>query len=208
MEKRELSSTCTIEASDRGHCSGSPSGVAAQSTGSRSAPTSPPASRAARALLTESLSGIGDHVEDLVESGEVEDAVHGRRPVDGDGEAASVLLRALLLAHDHAQPAGIDEGDLPQVEYDVGRLGLVLDELRAQLRRGRQVDLATGDDHDRAITRLAANLEQGIERHGGEYTGSSTTTDVAWSGSDSTQTRPPWASTKPRTIASPRPDPR
>jgi hypothetical protein len=38
--------------------------------------------------------------------------------------------------------------------------------------------------------------------------GSSTTNEVAWSGSDSTQTLPPLASTKPRTIARPRPEPR
>jgi hypothetical protein len=41
-----------------------------------------------------------------------------------------------------------------------------------------------------------------------ESIGSSTTNDVAWCGSDSTHTRPPLASTKPRTIARPSPEPR
>src|SRR4051812_32180628 len=97
----------------RGHASGGPSGVASQSTASRSRPTAPPPSSTARALppdcsawwpsaiggpAGEPLGGIGHDVEHLREPGQVEDADHRLRLADGDREAVAVLLRALLLA--------------------------------------------------------------------------------------------------------------
>ena len=60
---------------------------------------------------------------------------------------------------------------------------------------------------DRAVRRDQAD-RPGRPQPARGVTGSSTTNVVAWSGSDSTHTRPPLASTNPRTIASPRPEPR
>ena len=113
----------------------------------------------------QALGGVGDDVEDLDQPRETEDALHRRRAVDGHGELVPVLLRALLLADDHAEPAGVDERDLAQVEHERSRLRLAAVSAVAQLRRGREIDLAAGDHDDRPFAGLTMNLEQRVERH-------------------------------------------
>ena len=91
-----------------------------------------------------------------------------------------------------------------------GRIGRAVERLLGGLGRDRLVAGLAQDDAQRPQDlRLVVDHEDA--RHAGASTGagsgSSTTKDVPCPGSDSTRTRPPLASTRPRTMASPRPDP-
>ena len=74
---------------------------------------------------------------------------------------------------------------------------------RSTMRSARRICGSSSHD-EHAPARRAQAGTAGARR----TTGSSTTNVVPWPGSDSTATLPPLASTKPRAIASPRPEPR
>ena len=73
-------------------------------------------------------------------------------------------------------------------------------------QRAQDLRLVVADE-DALRCSVAADASRG-RTVASSSAGNSTTKLVPWPGSDSTETRPPLASTNPRTIASPRPEPR
>ena len=167
--KRDVSSTWTMLASARGHCSGGPIGVAAQSTASRSCPTGPPAVRAARALPLSAIGlrvyaflRVGDDVQHLDEPGELEDALDARRPADGDCELLVGSCARLCWPT-------ITPNPLESMNVTSRRSSTTVAAPAAGFRSASrscgdvgEIDLAGRDDDDAVPARLVTNFEQGI----------------------------------------------
>ena len=89
-------------------------------------------------------------------------------PAITTAKPSPALSRALLLADDHPEPAGVDERHLAQVEHD--RLSAVAwgsSGARRSSGRRREVDLA-GRDHDGgSVAPVQPDLEQALGGHPG-----------------------------------------
>ena len=128
-----------------------------------------------------------------------------------------------IAVHSRSCAADLDAVAVGQHEVDDRRVRRAHGRLVERLRGGRRrIDLEAGVAQDHAQRaqdlRLVVADEDalghdaarptGRRLRGGSSDGNSTTKLVPCPGSDSTETRPPLASTNPRTIARPSPEPR
>src|SRR5512132_1590775 len=100
--------------------------------------------------------------EDAVESGDRQDLVDRSLGTD-EGQPAIMLARALERGHEDAEPAGVHEPHVGEVD-DEPALTLVdhLGDLVLELRRGVQVDLALYGEH--APAGLGPGFEYEVDR--------------------------------------------